>query len=271
MKKETSHDSDNDEAGVKRLTSAVLPTYDCGGAIHIKFSLKREAINIVYKHNPIHTTREIDDRYVRSTHAIATECRFQLTPGSLPALATDNGVAPTIAATEEKKTGKRKRSERDEVEAEHNFRDPDMDMSTSPEAPRSSTKKKGKKNGGQASPTIARKTSTKKSKNAKSPALPNKSRKKALISEPSPPPIPLRGKACIRCRERKIKCNEAKPTCNQCQRGLWTCQYEILSNKKRPKNGCLNCKQRRRKCTEERPSCAHCLRLDDECEYSNYS
>jgi hypothetical protein len=44
----------------------VLPTYDCGGAIHVKFSLKRDAINVVYKHTPIHTTRENGDRYVLS-------------------------------------------------------------------------------------------------------------------------------------------------------------------------------------------------------------
>ncbi|KAI4713236.1 glycoside hydrolase 3 [Alternaria sp. Ai002NY15] len=227
LKKERSHDSDDDEAGVTKQGSAVLPTYDCGGAIHIKFSLKREAINVVYKHNPIHTTREID--------------------AGLPALATDNGVAPTAAATEEKEPRKRKRSKKNVVEADNDFGDPDMDMSTSPEAPSSSTKKRRKGSVAVASPRTVRKPSTKKSKNAKSPASPTKSRKKAPVSEPSPPSLPAPGKACIRCRGKKIKCNEAKPTCNQCRRGLWTCQYEVLNNKKRSKNGCLNCKQRRRK------------------------
>jgi hypothetical protein len=36
------------------------PTFDCGGAIHIKFSTKRDAVNVVYKHNPIH--RDVDSR-----------------------------------------------------------------------------------------------------------------------------------------------------------------------------------------------------------------
>jgi hypothetical protein len=36
-----------------------LATYDCGGAIHIRFSTKRDAINIIYKHNPIH--RDVED------------------------------------------------------------------------------------------------------------------------------------------------------------------------------------------------------------------
>jgi hypothetical protein len=64
LKKQKSHDSDEGEAEVKRQGPAILPTYDCGGAIHIKFSLKRDAVNVVYKHNPIHGTRETGDRYV---------------------------------------------------------------------------------------------------------------------------------------------------------------------------------------------------------------
>jgi hypothetical protein len=44
----------------------LLQTYDCGGAIHIKFSTKREAINVVYKHNPIHSSSMIDRTYATS-------------------------------------------------------------------------------------------------------------------------------------------------------------------------------------------------------------
>jgi hypothetical protein len=58
-----------------------ISTYDCGGAIHIKFSTKRDAINVVYKHNPIHRdvesrliTEQIGDRYVRSI-LLALFCR----------------------------------------------------------------------------------------------------------------------------------------------------------------------------------------------------
>jgi hypothetical protein len=189
---------------------------------------------------------------------------------SLPALATDNGVAATADTPEEKKLRKRKRAKKDVTEAKNDSRDPDLGMSTSPEAPKSSTKKKSKKNGATASPTTAQQVSAKKDK-AKLPVSPTGSRKKAPVTEESLPPIPVRGKACIRCREKKIKCNEAKPTCNQCRRGLWTCQYEVLNSKKRSKNGCLNCKQRKRRCTEERPACAHCLRVDDDCEYADYS
>ncbi|KAG9189340.1 hypothetical protein G6011_06208 [Alternaria panax] len=249
-KKEKSHNGGDSEAKVKRQGPAMLPTYDCRGAIHVKFSLKRDAINVVYKHNPIHTARENGD--------------------SLPALATDSGVAATADTTEENIPRKRKRTKEDANEAEEDSRDPNLDTSTSPEAQRSSTMKKSKKNGVAASPTTAPKVLTKKTK-TKLPASPAKSRKKAPVVEEFPPPIRVRGQACIRCREKKIKCNEAKPTCNQCRRGLWTCQYEVLNNKKRSKDGCLNCKQRRRKCTEERPSCAHCLRLDDDCEYADYS
>jgi hypothetical protein len=75
MKKEKLHDGDHDEPEVKRQGPAALPTYDCGGAIHIKFSLKRDAINVVYKHNPIHTTRENDVRYVLSADVHTTDCQ----------------------------------------------------------------------------------------------------------------------------------------------------------------------------------------------------
>jgi hypothetical protein len=72
VKKEKSHDSDDGEAGVKKQEPTVKPTYDCGGAIHIKFSLKRDALNAVYKHNSIHTTRENNNRYVVFTIIAAT-------------------------------------------------------------------------------------------------------------------------------------------------------------------------------------------------------
>jgi hypothetical protein len=66
MKKEKSQESEDSEAEVNEQGPTASPTYDCGGAIHVKFSLKREAINVVYKHNPIHTTSQNGDRYVSS-------------------------------------------------------------------------------------------------------------------------------------------------------------------------------------------------------------
>jgi hypothetical protein len=66
MKKEKPQESDDSDAMIKKLGPSVLPTFDCGGAIHVKFSLKREAINVVYKHNPIHI-RQSEDRYVHQS------------------------------------------------------------------------------------------------------------------------------------------------------------------------------------------------------------
>jgi hypothetical protein len=48
----------------KKAGRPPLPTYDCGGAIHIKFSIKREAINVVYTHNPVHSSPIIDESCV---------------------------------------------------------------------------------------------------------------------------------------------------------------------------------------------------------------
>lgn len=47
-----------DDDVATRIERELTPTYDCGGAIHIKFSVKRDAINVVYKHNPIHRDAE---------------------------------------------------------------------------------------------------------------------------------------------------------------------------------------------------------------------
>jgi hypothetical protein len=233
-----------------------LPTYDCGGAIHIKFSLKRKAINVVYKHNPIHSSPVTDERCVLLPQSppVAREADPTHTPGNKSA----NG-------TKERKSRAKKKAS---VDVSNEYHEPDMDMSTSPEAP--NTKKKRRKNASLTSPDTSQKSATKKTKTGKEITSPS-ARKKTQIRDTSPPPVTVKGKACIRCREKKIKCNEAKPTCNQCQRGLWTCQYELPGVKKRSKNGCVNYKDRKRKCTEERPSCAHCLRLDDGCEYVDYS
>ncbi|KAF1847526.1 uncharacterized protein K460DRAFT_281039 [Cucurbitaria berberidis CBS 394.84] len=253
MKKEKPQESEDSEGAGKKKGPAPIPTYDCGGAIHIKFSIKREAINVVYKHNPIHTRPANGD------------------DSNLPALAIGYQAAhqaPTPDATNGTKKRKRK-TKKDEVEVQVQVdasRDHYLDMSTSPEAPRSSTRKKRTKETGSGSPKSNQKSTAKKGKKAKEPLSPSKSFK---VNKPSPPPKPIKGRACIRCREKGIKCNESKPTCNQCQRGLWTCQYDVPGGSKRSKNGCLNCKQRKRKCTEERPSCAHCLRLGDDCEYAD--
>ncbi|KAF2821330.1 hypothetical protein CC86DRAFT_459005 [Ophiobolus disseminans] len=248
-KEKMQHNESEDQP--KKKGNAPLPTFDCGGAVHIKFSLKREAINVVYKHNPIHSSPKNKE----SNLPLAVE------NGSISLVSTAKGSNGT-------KIRKRRRSKKEEADIGEDCRDPDLDMSTSPEAPKTSAKKKRKKNTA-TSPETGRKSSTKKSKKRKEPVSPLASRKAAQIIEPPSPPKPIIGKACIRCREKRIKCNEAKPTCNQCRRGLWTCQYEVVGTKKRSKNGCINCKTRKRKCTEERPSCAHCLRLDDDCEYAD--
>ncbi|KAJ4310657.1 hypothetical protein N0V94_008330 [Neodidymelliopsis sp. IMI 364377] len=238
----------------------LTPTYDCCGAVHIKFSIKREAINVVYKHNPIH--RDVESRLLNSD-------------GDFSAPQTDSELASqTVKTTDGAAKGKRKRSKKDQgVAANGELHDPDLDMSTSPEAPKTSAKKKQKKSGTTAAPERNTGPSAKKSKKSKATATsPVKARKKASAEGPSPPLRLAKNKACIRCREKKIKCNEAKPSCNQCKRGLWTCHYEtvIAEPTKRSRNGCINCKQRRRKCTEEKPYCAYCLKVDDDCEYAEY-
>ncbi|KAH7117811.1 hypothetical protein B0J11DRAFT_552543 [Dendryphion nanum] len=234
-----------------------LPTYDCGGAIHIKFSIKRAAVNIVYKHNSIH--RDIENRPCNKN-------------SGRPSPSTE-GIGKSQSIDTEPSDGtksrKRKRAKGNIVEDTNDYGHRSLDMSTSLEAVKTSPSKKTRERKSIIElPRTSRSAQTKK----KATKSPNKSRSSKIIEirvpSPSPPPAkPIKGKACIRCREKRIQCNEAKPTCNQCQRGLWTCQYEQEGPRKRSRNGCLNCRQRRRKCGEEKPSCAHCLKIDDECEY----
>ncbi|KAF1995496.1 hypothetical protein P154DRAFT_556761 [Amniculicola lignicola CBS 123094] len=214
-KKELDADEDDEDEPKKRKRTRpdALPTYDCGGAIHLKFSTKREAINIVYKHNPIH--RNIESRPTNS-----------------------NNTSPK----------KKRRSRKTQESAVHSsdgvFRDPDLNVSASPEASRGPAKRNR--------PPVKSHT------------------KKPPVPEPEPEPVvtkTFKPGACVRCREKKMKCNKANPMCNQCRCGLWTSQYPEKVMKKRSKNGCLSCKQRRRKCTEEHPSCAYCLNVNDDCEY----
>jgi hypothetical protein len=50
--REDDHGSENsDDFRNKKQT---LATYDCGGTIIISFSTKRDGVNVVYTHNPIH-------------------------------------------------------------------------------------------------------------------------------------------------------------------------------------------------------------------------
>ena len=188
---------------------------------------------------------------------------------SLPSL-HDAEVAPAPHLQNTNGTGERKtkRSKKDRVPIEDGYVDPDLDMSTSPEAPKSANTQKRKKSAAETAQESIRKPPFKKGKKAKEPPSPSVSRKKTQITQPPPTPKPVKVKACLRCREKKIKCNEAKPTCNQCRRDLWTCQYELPATTKRSKTGCINCKNRKRKCTEDRPSCAYCLRIDDDCTYA---
>ncbi|KAF2791240.1 hypothetical protein K505DRAFT_351438 [Melanomma pulvis-pyrius CBS 109.77] len=251
-------ENQNEETEGKKRRKEVLPTYDCGGAIHIKSSIKREAVNVVYKHNPIHRDVESHPR------------KEQDDDNHLPALSIEGTALPNITNGSLKVATSQMRK-KDRVELDNEFGDPDSDMPTSPETSKTPPKKKQKRITS-SSLQVARSSNEK--RKGKRPQPPFKSCRKTPVHKSSPqllPAKPTNGKACLRCREKEIKCNEAKPTCNQCRRGLWTCQYKANIPHKRSKTGCINCRQRKRKCTEEKPSCAYYSKVDDDCECPLYS
>ncbi|KAF9237442.1 hypothetical protein BU15DRAFT_75985 [Melanogaster broomeanus] len=57
----------------------------------------------------------------------------------------------------------------------------------------------------------------------------------ASKSPATPPPTLQRGKACLRCRKRKMRCDGVKPACQQCVRAKKpdTCQYDDGKGKTR--------------------------------------
>ncbi|KAF2714694.1 hypothetical protein K504DRAFT_445656 [Pleomassaria siparia CBS 279.74] len=252
-KRENGEEEEEEAEGKKRGKGA-LATYDCGGAIHVRFSTKRDAVNVVYKHNLIH--RDVESRP-------ATE---ESGDSELPTMPTEKEIG-----TSNGKPNKRKRSKKNGVESDNGLNDLDLDTSTSSKPANKTTPKNKTKKNATPSPPEATQGSAKKKNKGKQAQSPSNSQLEASVHDPTPLPPPppklAKGKACLRCREKRIKCNEAKPTCNQCQRGLWVCQYKTVAPRKRSKNGCINCRQRKRKCTEEHPSCAYCLKVDDDCEY----
>ncbi|KAH7408489.1 hypothetical protein DE146DRAFT_376046 [Phaeosphaeria sp. MPI-PUGE-AT-0046c] len=252
-KKDKEQDSDDGENVEKKRRRRSLPTYDCGGALHIKFSIKREAINVVYKHNPIHGSPAADESIP-------------------PPLAIDSNfahVSSESAAANVTKARKRKGAQKDNIDIENDYGEPDFDTFAPPASTQVSAKKKRSKKATPEFPSTNRTLNPKTTEKTKQQASPSAIRK-SQTPKATTPPQPIRDRACLRCREKKIKCDRAKPTCNQCRRGLWTCQYDVPGVRKRSRNGCINCKARKRKCTEEQPACAHCLRLDDDCEYAEY-
>ncbi|KAF2735981.1 hypothetical protein EJ04DRAFT_562931 [Polyplosphaeria fusca] len=128
-----------------------LPTYDCGGAVHIKFSTKRDAINIVYKHNPIR--RDAESRTAEGENGDSSQ---PLTLEAPPPVA--NGKKKP-GPGHVKKSPKRKRKKSDDVveSDSDDYVHADLDMSTSPER-QTSAKNKRKKNDASASPATARKS-----------------------------------------------------------------------------------------------------------------
>ncbi|KAF2995592.1 hypothetical protein E8E13_004827 [Curvularia kusanoi] len=126
-------------------------TYDCGGAIYAKFSAKRDAINVVYKHNPIH--RDVQSRRNGNTDIVDSEANAEPSVS----MKTPNGS-----------TKKRRRTTKDRhTSVDEAFHDPDLDMSTSPEAPKSSARRKRKSNGADASAEASKKSKAKKNQVSK--------------------------------------------------------------------------------------------------------
>lgn len=111
------------ETSKRKGTQQQLPTYDCGGALYIKFSMKRQAVNVVYKHNPIH--RDVDSR-----------------PTNGPPL-PDPGEA-TVEPSNGTTPKKRKLSEKFEPEADRFDRN-DLDTPTLAEVTRAPAREKRKK------------------------------------------------------------------------------------------------------------------------------
>jgi hypothetical protein len=56
---------DNDHSTNKKQP---LATYDCGGSISVGFSTKKDGVNVIYTHNPIH--RDVESRTANASRYV---------------------------------------------------------------------------------------------------------------------------------------------------------------------------------------------------------
>ncbi|KAF2751275.1 hypothetical protein M011DRAFT_491810 [Sporormia fimetaria CBS 119925] len=202
-----------------------LPTYDCGGAVFIKFSTKRDAINVVYKHNPIH--RDVKKR-------------------GRPKKSRDDAESDPSQRPKQKRG--RPKKDRDDFQVPDRYAAAQMDMFTSPEDSRASIpgktaskkKKKGKQAGSlptenAASPPAAA------AKPMKGPCI--RCREKQIKCDQTKPtcnqcsrglwqcfyeltrPMKRSKSGCYQCKQRKRKCSEEKPLCAYCLKVDDDCEY----------------------------------------------
>lgn len=71
-KKEIDKDPGSDNSDDSKSKKRPLATYDCGGTIIVNSSTKKDGVNVVYTHNPIH--RDAMSRSVNAPRYVCSSC-----------------------------------------------------------------------------------------------------------------------------------------------------------------------------------------------------
>ncbi|OCL05214.1 hypothetical protein AOQ84DRAFT_345127 [Glonium stellatum] len=113
LKKQGGEDAENSFVEIAGSPSA-LPTYDCCGSIHVKFSIQKGCIDVIYRHTPIH--RDTAARQITQSSSPALNPSKSVLP-ALPIAPFDTMTMPSTELTEINALRKRSQSAKSESES----------------------------------------------------------------------------------------------------------------------------------------------------------
>ncbi|KAJ4983233.1 hypothetical protein SVAN01_11290 [Stagonosporopsis vannaccii] len=166
-KQKESEAADKVEAtGASENSKDRIPTYHCGGVIRIRLSIKRDAVNAVYKHNPSH--RDVESQRSGESNSASPEANGNITPNI--------GEASHVTINKKKRTKKNRH-----VAIHKEFLHPRSGHVQPARCSEISSTEKGRSNGTEISAMSAKSLAKKKSRASQTASAPSpsKSRKKA--------------------------------------------------------------------------------------------
>ncbi|KAF2806171.1 uncharacterized protein BDZ99DRAFT_479448 [Mytilinidion resinicola] len=222
---------------VEKKPNKHKPTFDCGGSIFITFSLKKECINVVYRHNPIHgayvsqeqgiqrTTSVISSDTLCSDSALPALENLPLAPVSQsaptpkrkanPTTTAEAGLGETVTPKKRQRKNSSAVTQDEPMESEPVDNEPEFPV---PVTPRQDS-----------SPWLLQNTSsgfeeTQNGFPSASSSYPQQLPTLRFIGQTQDKRRCLRTR-CDSCHVKKIKCDGAKPSCSTCIKRSRICSY----------------------------------------------
>ncbi|KAI9698080.1 MAG: hypothetical protein M1820_007588 [Bogoriella megaspora] len=282
----------------KSRKGARLPTYDCKGAINVKFSIRNQTMEVTYRHMMLHR-----------------ETAWKAQGGVKPKRSRKEKAEPTDGSTESPKVKKAPAGEVDPVTGKRKRARPSKGKTENLQAADNGTVQT---NGQQASPgdqtsstsvnpsadvtnldTLASllradidtmnqeaaQAAAAAALEASNTAMDGTAAGQSLVQDGRQ--IRKR-RGCLVCYKRKVKCNQERPICGACRASGRECAWVdsapiefvtpvpkgavnslMITNGNAPRltKSCFNCQQGKLKCDQGKPSCLACQLKKRECVY----